>query len=397
MKPRTIVHVITRLDHGGSAQNTMLTALGHDRARFAPIVVAGTADPHGAQGGWAATEANVRRLEAAGIACRLWPALTRPVRPVNDLQALIRLVRLFRHERPAVIHTHTSKAGALGRLAGALAGIKTIVHTPHGHVYYGHFSRPVSRLFLRIERRLARWTTRLIALTEAERDEHLAWGVGTREQFAVVPSGIDLSRFQSLVGVRRPVPPGLPVKPDAVVVGSVGWLTDVKGHRYLIEALALVRAEIPNLHLLLVGSGDRRRGLEGLVAQRGLADAVTFAGERQDVPDCLAALDVFVLPSLNEGMGRALIEAMAAGRPVIASRVGGVPALIEERRNGLLVPPADPAALARALRELLERPQWAKELGGQASAAIGARFSQRAMVEAIESVYEEALVETGWE
>lgn len=397
MRPRRIVHVITRLDHGGSAENTMLTALGHDRARFAPIVVAGTADLHDAQGGQGATEANRRRLEEAAIPCRLWPALTRPVRPAMDLQALVRLARLFRRERPALVHTHTSKAGALGRLAAALAGVETVVHTPHGHVFYGHFTRPVSRAFVQVERTLAKRTTRLIALTEAERDEHLARGVGTPGQFAVVPSGIDLATFQSLVGVRRPAPPGLPVKPDAVVVGSVGWLTDVKGHRYLIEAVARVRGAHPNLHLLLVGSGDRRRELEDLVAQRGLADAVTFAGERRDVPACLAALDVFVLPSLNEGMGRALIEAMAAGRPVIASRVGGVPALIEERRNGLLVPPADPAALARALRELLRRPQWAKELGGAASMAIGPRFGARAMVEAIESVYEDALAETGWE
>ncbi len=395
MTPRTIVHVITRLDHGGSAQNTMLTALGHDRTRFAPIMIAGTADHHDAQGGRTATDANVRRLEAAGIACQLWPALTRPVSPAKDLQGVVRLVRLFRREQPALVHTHTSKAGALGRLAAALAGVKTVVHTPHGHVYYGHFNRPVSRVFVQIERSLARRTTRLIALTEAERDEHLAWGVGRAEQFAVIPSGIDLSRFRSLVGVRRTPPSGLSLKPDSVVVGSIGWLTDVKGHRYLIEAVAQAKAQVPTLHLLLVGSGDRRRELERLAGQRGIADAVTFAGERHDIPDCLAALDIFVLPSLNEGMGRALIEAMAAGRAVIASRVGGVPALIDERRNGLLVPPADPAALARALTELVRQPQWAKELGSAASLAIGARFSARAMVEAIESIYEDALNQTG--
>ncbi len=395
MTPRTIMHVITRLDHGGSAQNTMLTALGHDRARYAPIMVAGTADHHDAQGGRTATKGNVRRLQEAGIACRLWPTLTRSVSPVNDVQALVQLVRLFRREHPTLIHTHTSKAGALGRTAAALAGVKTLVHTPHGHVYYGHFNRPISRGFVQIERALARRTTRLIALTEAERDEHLAWGVGTAEQFAVIPSGIDLARFQSLVGVRRTALPGMSLKPDAVVIGSIGWLTDVKGHRYLIEAVAQMKAEVPTLHLLLVGGGNRRRELEQLAAQRGIADSVTFAGERQDIPDCLAVLDVFVLPSLNEGMGRALIEAMAAGRPVVASRVGGVPALIKERCNGLLVPPADAGALARALTELLQRPQWAKDLASAASVTIGARFGAGAMVEAIESVYEDALKETG--
>lgn len=393
MEPRTIVHVITRLDHGGSARNTMLTALGHDRARFAPVVVTGTAEQHEAQGGRTATEDNVRRLEAAGVPCHVWTEVTRPVSPLHDLRALIRLTRLLRRERPALVHTHTSKAGALGRIAAALAGVRAVVHTPHGHVYYGHFTRPVSRLFVGIERRLAGRTTRLIALTEAEQEEHLAYGVGTLGQFAVIPSGIDLPTFQSLVGVRRTAS-GLPLRPDAAVVGSIGWLTDVKGHRYLIEAAAQVKRVVPNLQILLVGSGDRRGALQDLAVRCGLGDAVIFAGARADIPACLAALDVFVLPSLNEGMGRALVEAMAAGRPVIASRVGGVPALIEDRRNGLLVPPADSGALARAMRELLGRPQWAKELGSAASLSIGPRYSAQSMVQAIEAVYEDALAQT---
>lgn len=391
MRARKVIHVITRLDRGGSAQNTLLTALGHDRRRFAPLVVAGTAGAWDAQGGRDATLANARRLEESGVPCRLLEPLTRPISPLRDAVALGLLVRLFRAERPALVHTHTSKAGVLGRLAARLAGVPAVIHTPHGHVFYGHVGPLAAGVFLRIERRLARRTTRLIALTEAERDEHVRRGVGTAAQFAVIPSGIDLARVRDLVGVKGPCPPGLACPPDARLVGSVGWLTPVKGHRTLLDACARLAPTFPRLHLLLVGSGPLRAALEAQARQLGLAAHVTFAGERDDVRDCLAALDVFVQPSLNEGMGRALIEAMAAGRPVIASRVGGIPALIEDRRTGRLVPPADPAALAEALAELLRRPDWAKELGAAAAASIGPQFGVASMVEAIEELYEQAL------
>ena len=393
--PRKVIHVITRLDHGGSAQNTMLTALGHDRARFTPLVVAGVPGRWDAQGGSSATESNRRRLEEAGAGCRLIKSLTREVHPIKDLMTLRQLTTIFRRERPVVVHTHTSKAGALGRIAGWLVGVPVLVHTPHGHVFYGHFGSFNSWAFLQTERRLARWTTRLIALTEAERDEHVRRRVGRPDRFAVIPSGIDVDRFRSLVGVSGRRPEGCGWPQDALVVGSVGWLTPVKGHRFLIEAVGRLKQSCPRLHLFIVGSGGLRRELTAWAERLGIGNSVTFAGERADVPECLAAMDLYVQPSLNEGMGRALVEAMAAGRPVIASRVGGVPGLIEHRCNGLLVPPGNAPELGEAISELLRHPSWAKELGTTASASIGRRFRATEMVHAIEAVYEEALREVG--
>ncbi len=371
----------------------MLTAMGHTRARFTPLVVAGAPGRWDAQGGTAATESNRGRLEEAGIGCRLIKPLTREVNPIKDLMALIQLTALFRQERPEILHTHTSKAGVLGRIAGRLVGVPTLAHTPHGHVFYGHFGPVRSWTFLRTERLLARWTTRLIALTEAERDEHLGRGVGRPDRFAVIPSGIDVDRFRSLVGVTGRRPAGCDWPQDALVVGSIGWLTPVKGHRTLIEAIGRLKLSFPRLHLFIVGSGDLREELTASADRLGIGNSVTLAGERADVPECLAAMDLFVQPSLNEVMGRALVEAMAAGRPVIATRVGGVPTLIEHRRNGLLVPPGYAPALAEAITELLQHPSWAKELGAAASASIGRRFQATEMVQAVEAVYEEALRE----
>jgi glycosyltransferase involved in cell wall biosynthesis len=388
--PYKVIHVITRLDWGGSAQNTLLTAIGHDRSRFEPTVIAGLAESDTVQGGSSATAENVVRLEQAGVRWQVFPILTRSINPFRDLIALRQLVIRFRLERPDIVHTHTSKAGALGRLAAWIAHVPVVVHTPHGHVFYGHFGRLASWLFLQVERLLAKRTTWMIALTEAERDEHLVRGVGRADRFAVVPSGIDLERFRTAGAKVRRRPAGFDCPPDAIVVGSVGWLTPVKGHRVLLEAAASLREEWPHLHLVIIGDGPLRDGLERLARRRGISKTVRFLGARADVLDCLAGMDIYVQPSLNEGMGRALIEAMAAGRPMVASRVGGIPAVVQDRETGLLVPPNDPAALARAIDELLRKPDWARELGAAAQASIGERFSQVAMVRAIESVYEQA-------
>jgi glycosyltransferase involved in cell wall biosynthesis len=390
-RARKVIHVITRLDYGGSAQNTMLTALGHDRAQFEPLVVAGYPGCWDAQGGQTATEENCRQLEKAAIRWMLLPSLTREVHPIKDAQALWQLIRLFRQEQPALVHTHTSKAGVLGRVAAWLARVPVIVHTPHGHVFYGHFGPFRSWLFLQIERVLSALTDRLIALTEAERQDHLDRAVGEADRFVVVPSGIDRERFgrARVQGKQQPDWFGCP--PEALIVGSVGWLTDVKGHEYLIEAVAKLKPDFPSLHLVIIGSGDRHDALLQQSELAGLRDAVHLLGHRDDIEACLAGMDLFVLPSLNEGMGRALIEAMAAGLPVIASRVGGIPAVISHERTGLLVPPGDASALAEALRRLLDRPEWATQLGLAASRSVDSRYGSVSMVHAIESIFAEAL------
>jgi glycosyltransferase involved in cell wall biosynthesis len=393
MTPLKVVHIITRLDWGGSAQNTMLTVMGHDRRRFKPVVIAGTASASDAQGGIAATEANRRRLESAGIRCHLLPVLQRSVSPLADLRGLIGLIRLLRAESPNLVHTHTSKAGILGRLAAWLARIPVIVHTPHGHVFYGHFGPIATWFFLQLERLWAHGTNRLVALTSAERDDHVSRGVGRPERFPVIPSGIDLEAYWSVPEGRAAPPSDAEDLGPGPVIGSVGWLTPVKGHRVLIEATARLKTSHPDLHTIILGSGPLLQELRALSAQLGVADSVHFLGMRANIPAWLAAMDVFVLPSLNEGMGRALIEAMAAARPVVASCVGGVPGILHDRQNGRLVPAGNSAKLAEVLAELLAHPADAWELGTAARKSIDARFGVRAMVFAVEAIYEEALAE----
>ena len=392
---KKVIHVITRLDHGGSAQNTMLTVLGHDRAQFELLVVAGYPGRWDAQGGQVATEENCRRLEKANVRWMLLPSLTREVHLLKDIQALWQLTRLFWQERPALVHTHTSKAGVLGRVAAWIAKVPVIVHTPHGHVFYGHFGPIRSWLFLQIERVLSAITDRLIALTDAERQDHLDRDVGKADRFAVVPSGIDRERFGRARAHGKQQPEWFACPPGALIVGSVGWLTDIKGHKYLIEAVAKLKQDFPALHLVIIGSGDRQEALLQLAELAGLRDTVHFLGHRDDVEVCLAGMDLFVLPSLNEGMGRALVEAMAAGLPVIASRVGGIPAVISHEQTGLLVPPGNAGALADAIRRLLDRPDWARQLGLAAGRSVDSRYGARSMVRVIESIFADALSARG--
>lgn len=391
MAPRTVVHMITRLDRGGSALNTMLTVLGHDRTQFEPMVIAGAPGAWDAQGGGAATEEQCRRLEKERISYRIVPSLVRPISLWKDLCALWTLTGILRATGPAIVHTHTSKAGVLGRVAAWIARVPVIIHTPHGHVFYGHFGPWKSWAFLQIERTLSRVTTALVGLTTAERDEHLARGVGGAEAFAVIPSGIDVERFQRARDAGRQVPSWFDCPADATIVGSIGWLTDIKGHRVLLEALGYLKEEFPRLHAVIVGSGGQQDALLAQADALGLRDRIHLVGHREDIERCLAGMDCFVLPSLNEGMGRALIEAMAAGLPVVASRVGGIPALVQHETNGLLVAPGDGRALSQALRRILIDPQWAGRLGAKASRSIGKEFGVRAMVDAVETLYRGAL------
>lgn len=387
--PRKVIHIITRLDRGGSAKNTMLTVMGLNRAQFDPVVITGSAKSCDAQGGWAATEENLRCLEKESIRYHVLPSLVRQINPWKDMLALWRLTQLLRQERPAIVHTHTSKAGVLGRLAAWAAGVPTIVHTPHGHVFYGHFGRLRSWIFLQLERALSPLTDRLIGLTEAERRDHLERGVGSPERFAVIPSGIDLERF-GRARERRETPEWFGCPPGSIVVGSIGWLTDIKGHRVLVDAAAAVTRTCPALHVVIVGSGDQQDALERQARELGISDAVHLLGHREDVERCLAGFDCFVLPSFNEGMGRALVEAMAAGLPVIASRVGGIPALIDDGSNGLLVPAGDSGALADAIGLVIHDPERAAQLGRRAAAGLGSTFGIQEMVHAVEAVYREA-------
>jgi glycosyltransferase involved in cell wall biosynthesis len=372
---------------GGSAQNTLLSCLGLDPALYSVTLIKGSTEESNMTR--AETESLERYLASArrlGVTVITIPTLLRRVSPWKDLRALLAILRHLRRLRPNLIHTHTSKAGLLGRLAAWLARVPVVVHTPHGHVFYGHFGPALSRFFLVVERMLRRITTHLVALPPGEAEDYMDLGVMPPHKISVIPSGIDLRRFAGAgvdrLSKRREL--GLP--PAALAVGFVGWLLPIKGLCFLVRAMPGILARHPESFLVVVGKGDEEVKLRSLADSLGLNGRVLFLGWRPDVEDIVRCLDVLALPSLNEGMGRVLVEAMAAGVPVVASRVGGVPDLVWDGENGLLVPAADSGALERAISRLLQDEPTRRRMAAKGKEFCG-QYSVESMVNQISDLY----------
>lgn len=380
-----VLHIITRLDRGGSADNTLLSCIGQRRRGHEVVLAAGLG----------LTEESPLRPEAEseGVQLVRIPSLIRAVHPVKDAAALRACWRLIRGGRFDLVHTHTSKAGILGRLAARLAGGCRVVHTPHGHVFYGYFGPWKTRLFIWAERLMARWTDAIVTLTDREAQEHLALGVGRPSQFVTIFSGIPLPGPKTRAGTgpsrRRAL--GLPA--EGALVGSVGRLDPIKGHGLLIRAFAMLGDRHPGARLILIGEGEKREEYQALARELGVAEGVRFMGWRDDVGDLLEELDLFVFPSRNEGMGRAAVEAMAAGLAVVAARTGGLPEVVREEETGLLVPPGDAAALSAAIDRLLARPEERRAMG-EAGRRLAQAYSAERMCEKIEALYQRLLAPT---
>jgi len=355
------LHVITRLTLGGSSENTIGQLMALTRAGYDGGLAVGLAESE------AATVADARRR-----GCRIVdvPRLGREVRPTRDLAALLQLVRLYRRERPAIVHTHTSKAGFIGRLAARITGIPIVIHQPHGHIFYGYYGARLTSAYVALERLAARWSDRIVTLTDAGADEHLAHGIGRREQFATIPSGVPVSELQARAPLPARARARLGLGPAAFVVLGLGRLVHVKGFDLLVEALARIAPHVREARVVIVGDGPERDRLATRAAELGVADRLMLAGaivEPEVLAHYFAAADVFAAPARNEGMGRALVEAMAVGVPVVGAAVGGIPTVIGDDAAGRIVAPEDVDGLAAALVDL------ATDRGLRLKLAAGAR------------------------
>ncbi len=374
-----ILHLITRLDRGGSATNTLLTAAGLPPFFTQCLVYGRTRE-------FPRLALELRgKMEAVEI-----PELVREISPRKDLVALLKLYRFIRRGRFDLVHTHTSKAGILGRVAARLARVPSLVHTPHGHVFTGYSGRSLAAFFVLLERWAASFTDRIIGLTDQEVRDHLELGIGRPEQFVSIPSGIEVEGFEQAETEAQAVKAALGLPASARLIGSVGRLEPVKGHRYLLEAFRSLAPRFPDLYLALVGEGALLPELSSLARRSALADRVLFLGWRDDVPRLLHAFDVFVFPSLNEGMGRALVEALAAGRPIVASRAGGIPEVLGEGAAGLLVEAGSAAALARGVETLLGDPALRGRFGNAARERARG-YSRERMLRKVEDLYRDLL------
>jgi glycosyltransferase involved in cell wall biosynthesis len=341
-----ILHIITRLEPGGSAQNVIDSAVY--QARDYKVVLA--AGPHKGKEQLALDlPENAQYLEIKD--------LVREISPLKDLRAFLELRKVISTLKPAIVHTHAAKAGILGRWAawlynrGAGSRRAIIVHTPHGHVFYGYFGPFKTSVFKLAERLTARVTDRFIALTEGERRESVEQGLGPAARWTVIHSGVRFDN-RNYEHAKR----DLDIAKDETVIAVVARLEPVKGVEYFIRAAALLQHRNPDnkLRYLVVGDGSLNTRLLNLADDLGLSGKIIFAGFQRDIFKYLAAADIYVQPSLNEGMGRTVLEAQYMKLPVVASNVCGLPDAVKDGVTGLLVPPGDPGALAAALETLLK-------------------------------------------
>lgn len=328
-----------------------------------------------------------------GVHPLLIPTLRREIRPFADLRALLAIRRVIRRERPDVVHTHTAKAGALGRIAALTVRPRPrlIVHTFHGHVLSGYFASRTERIFARVERFLARRTDVLVAVSEEVRDDLLRLGIGRGDQLRVVPLGFDLDRFQlpheKGERARQSVRSALGLTNDDCLVTIVARLVSIKRIDVFLEAAAIVSKRRDRVRFCVVGDGELADALKGSAAGKSLGDRLIWTGFRDDMPSVYAASDIVVLCSDNEGTPVSLIEALASGVAVVGTRVGGVPSVVTDRATGLLVPPGDPAALAEAVLRLVDDGALRARLGSAGRKDVVSRFALARLVEDVMNIY----------
>ena len=322
--------------------------------------------------------------------------LVRPIAPFSDLRAWWRIYRALRRWQPDIVHTHMAKAGTLGRLAAVAynrtrsAGQRArLVHTYHGHVFEGYFGSPSTRVFVAIERWIARRTDALIAISpQIAHDLAQTYRIARGAQLQLIPLGFNLDRLLAVsAGDRAPARAALGISDEAIVVSTVGRLTAIKQHTVFLDMAARVAKRSLRCVFLIVGDGELRPTLEARADELGLAGRVRFLGWRGDLDAVYAATDIFALTSRNEGTPVALIEAMAAGLASVSTDVGGVRDVVTEPELGVLVPFGDVEALSAAVIALADAPAHRSAMGRAARAAVRERFHATRLVSDIRELY----------
>lgn len=375
-----IVHIITRLIVGGAQENTLLScegqhALGHD----VTLITGPAIGPEGSL---------MERAKRVGYRVETIEGMVRSI-GVADIGVYRTLVKRLKELNPDVVHTHSSKAGILGRQAARAAGCRNVVHTIHGLAFTASTKPAVNNVYKWLEKRAAPQTDTIVCVADAMRDQSLAAGIGRPEQYVTVYSGMDTGPFLNPPVPREQVRASLGVSPGEVVVGTIARLFDLKGHDDLIDLAPDLCRRFPSLKFLWVGDGSLRPKLEARIAAAGLTDRFILTGlvPPGRVPEFTGAMDILVHPSRREGLARALPQGQLAGCPVVTYDIDGNREGLVDGETGFLVPPFEINTLGEKLAYLLSDPDRAQAMGERGRQFAVGRFDTKVMVDELEKVY----------
>jgi glycosyltransferase involved in cell wall biosynthesis len=377
-----ICHVITRLIVGGAQENTVATCIGLRRfGHDVDLVIGPQTGPEGSLH---------EQSRAAGVPIVVVDELRRVPNPLYDIGAAAALERLFRERHYEIVHTHSGKAGFVGRLAAKRARVPIIVHTIHGPSFYSYQNPLGNWLFRWAEQVAAEWTTRFVSVADAMTEQYLAASVGLPSQFVTIHSGMNVEAFVNARPDEK-LCATLGLRPSDVVIGKVARLFRLKGHKFLFEAAPLIVAAVPNAKFLLVGDGIYRERFEHEARQLGMHERFVFAGlvPPAEIPQYMALMDVLVHLSLREGLPRTLPQALACGKPVVAFDVDGAREICVDGETGFLVRAEDATKLATVVIRLLQDSEMATRMGAQGRRLVRERFTEELMVHRIDELYQQ--------
>lgn len=421
MKKIKVLRIIARLNIGGPAIHTVLLTEGLNKDKFDSLLVCGTiAQDEGDM---------LYYARAKNVAPYVIPELRRELNPLNDVIAFLKICKLIARKKPDIIHTHTAKAGTLGRVAGILYNLLAgkrikLIHTFHGHVFEGYFGRFKTRLFIFIERFLAYFSSKVITVSSVVKEELVSLGISGSDKIEVIPLGLELDRFLELPlsqqksrdpdssgkeGPRLPSASPRGERREAsrcLNIGIVGRLVPIKNHRLFLESADKVIRDNPELDLRfkIIGDGELRAELEEFVKKLNLSSAVEFSGWQKDLPGVYADLDIVCLTSINEGTPVSLIEAMASGKAVAATDAGGVKDLVGVHfdgvedglgfiagERGIIVGSSTADSFAAALSFLVRNEEIGKKMSASGREFVREKFAKARLIKDIERLYEQVI------
>ncbi|MEX0792940.1 MAG: glycosyltransferase family 4 protein [Pirellulaceae bacterium] len=381
-----VAHVITRMIIGGAQENTLYNCLDLIR-EYGDEVLLITGESVGPEGNL------LERANATGLPVKLIPSLIRNISPRHDLRAYFEIKRALREFRPDVVHTHSAKAGLLGRRAASGLRIPAILHTVHGAPFHDYQSALPRRFFIACEQYAARHCHHLISVADAMTDLMVQANIAPREKFTTVYSGMEIEPFLHSAPLRDEVRRELGFEPHHVVIGKIARLFHLKGHEYVIEAAKRIVRQCPHARFLWVGDGLLQDRYAQQIRAANLSEYFHLVGlvPPSDIPRLISAMDVLMHTSLREGLARALPQALLSGKPTVSFDIDGAREVVIDDRTGYLIPPGDVDQLASRLVQLIEDPTLRLKLGEQGRAHARPLFSHQRMTNQLREIYEHLL------